>query len=110
MQRKILLSLILLLACVATGGLFASRYVTHTTAELRDLIELHQIENLRRSLVINVQSVQSDLYTLHTPLAYLPPEVRRPEECNWLESGRNFALAEESGTAYRWQESWLGGS
>jgi signal transduction histidine kinase/ActR/RegA family two-component response regulator len=51
------------------GAAGASLYVSKTTAELNRLLQLHQIENLRRGLVINVQTVQSDLYAFNTPFA-----------------------------------------
>lgn len=115
MKRKILLSLLLLLACVAAGGGIASRYVTHTTAELQDLIQLHEIENLRRSLVINVQSVQSDLYTLRTPMArkldsivanamHLGDAASACTECHHS-AALNQQLDELSGLVIKYQEA-----
>jgi PAS domain S-box-containing protein len=70
MRRKIILSLLALFIFFATGAAVAVLYITNTSSELGHLIKLHQIENLRRNLVISVQTVQSDLYSVHTPLAH----------------------------------------
>jgi len=68
MRRKIVLSLLLLVGGSAAGGLVAEIQVRATTAELGRLIKLHQIEELRRDLVIAVQTVQSDLFAVNTGL------------------------------------------
>ncbi|MEE9524890.1 MAG: ATP-binding protein, partial [Thermodesulfovibrionales bacterium] len=70
MRRKIILSLLALFILFSAGAAVAVLYITDTSSELGHLIKLHQIENLRRDLVISVQAVQSDLYTVHTPLAH----------------------------------------
>jgi PAS domain S-box-containing protein len=70
MRRKIVLSLLILFIFFSTGAAVAVLYITNTSSELGHLITLHQIENLRRGLVISVQTVQSDLYSVHTPLAH----------------------------------------
>ena len=41
---------------------------TNTTTTLSRLVTLHQIEDLRRHLIISIQTVQSDLYTVNTRL------------------------------------------
>jgi signal transduction histidine kinase len=69
MRRKIIVSLVSLFAIFALGAIFASWYVASATEQLRTLVELHEIEGLRRHLVISLQTVQGDLYTARTPLA-----------------------------------------
>jgi signal transduction histidine kinase len=69
MRRKIVVSLISLFAIFSLGAIFASWYVASATEQLRTLVELHEIEGLRRHLVISLQTVQGDLYTARTPLA-----------------------------------------
>jgi signal transduction histidine kinase len=69
MRRKVVTSLISLFAIFSAGSLFASWHVQRSTAELSRLVELHEVEELRRDLVINLKTVQSDLYTTHTPQA-----------------------------------------
>jgi signal transduction histidine kinase/CheY-like chemotaxis protein len=58
-----------LFSIVSVGAIVASWYVAVATRQLRNLVDLHEIEGLRRTLVINVQTVQGDLYTTHTPMA-----------------------------------------
>jgi signal transduction histidine kinase len=69
MRRRIVLSLILLFALFATGAIVASMYITGATEQLRQLVDLHEVEGLRRSLVIRVQAALADLYTTNTPMA-----------------------------------------
>jgi signal transduction histidine kinase/CheY-like chemotaxis protein len=68
MRRKIILALALLFTIISIGGIAASWYVSVATEELRNLVEMHEVEGLRRNLVISLQAVQSDLYTAHTAL------------------------------------------
>jgi signal transduction histidine kinase len=68
MKKKIILFLSALLIFFTVGAVFTMLYITHTTSTLNRLITLHQVELLREGLVINLQTVQSDLYTVHTPL------------------------------------------
>lgn len=70
MRRRIVASLASLFAIFSVGALLVSLYVTSTTDELQNLVSLHEIEGLRRDLVIGVQAVQADLYTARTPLAH----------------------------------------
>lgn len=67
-KRKIILSLLALFVFFTSATLISTLYIENTTEELLRLVKLHQIENLRRSLVISIQTVQSDLYTVNTPL------------------------------------------
>jgi diguanylate cyclase (GGDEF)-like protein/PAS domain S-box-containing protein len=68
MKRKIVSALLLLFIAFASGAVLAAYYITHSTDTLSRLITLHQIEDLRQHLVISIQTVQSDLYTVHTKL------------------------------------------
>lgn len=68
MKRKIVSALLLLFAFSAMGAVLATYYITNSTASLSRLLKLHQIEDLRQKLIISVQTVQSDLYTVHTQL------------------------------------------
>jgi diguanylate cyclase (GGDEF)-like protein/PAS domain S-box-containing protein len=70
MKRKIILSLVFLFVFFALGAAFATFHVNKTTATLSRLIALHQIEDLRQHLIISIQTVQSDLYTVHTTLGH----------------------------------------
>jgi C4-dicarboxylate-specific signal transduction histidine kinase/CheY-like chemotaxis protein len=69
MRRKIIGSLVLLFAIFSVGATVASYYVAVGTTQMRRLVDLHEVEELRRDLVINVQTVQADLYKRGTVLA-----------------------------------------
>ncbi len=62
--------MIFMLLCFSFGVILSSLYIKNTTTEFNRLIELHKIEDLRKNLVIRTQTVQSDLYTLRTPLSH----------------------------------------
>jgi len=68
MKRKIVSALLLLFLFSASGAALATYYITHSTATLSRLLVLHQIEDLRKHLIISIQTVQADLYTVHTRL------------------------------------------
>jgi diguanylate cyclase (GGDEF)-like protein len=68
-RRKIVLSLLALFACSATGVALAVYYIASTTAEVTRLSELHRVEEMRKHLIITIQAAQSDLYTARTSLA-----------------------------------------
>ncbi len=68
MRRKIVLSLLVLFACSATGAVMAVAYIKNTTAMLTRLTELHRIEEMRQHLIMAIQAAQTDLYTVHTSL------------------------------------------
>jgi diguanylate cyclase (GGDEF)-like protein/PAS domain S-box-containing protein len=70
MKRKIILSLIFLFILSALGVTYATVHVKNNTATLSHLIKLHQIADLRQHLIISIQTVQSDLYALHTTRGY----------------------------------------
>lgn len=68
MRRKIIGSLLLLFLFSSIGSAFTILYIKNTTSSLERLITLHQINDLRQHLIISVQTVQSDLYTVRTSL------------------------------------------
>ena len=67
MKNKIVLSLIALFLIFSSGAVFTIIYITNMTEEFKYVVELHQVEQFRRSLIINIQNVQSDLYTFNSP-------------------------------------------
>ncbi len=88
MRRKIILSLFVLFLFFTVGIVFTTLYITNTTETLSRLISLHQIELLREGLVINIQTVQSDLYTVHTPLGrHLDSIVKHVEKLDAAAAG-----------------------
>lgn len=70
MKRKIIRALLLLFIIFASGAIFSAVYIKTTTASLERLINLHQIENLRKDLIMSIQTVQSELYTVGTLLGH----------------------------------------
>jgi PAS domain S-box-containing protein len=44
--------------------------MSSNTSELKKIINLHEVEQLRRSLIISIQNVQEDLFKVNTPLAH----------------------------------------
>lgn len=68
MKKKIVLSLFALFLVFVTGATVAMLYIRNSTATLSTIVELHEIEDLRKHLLISVQTVQSDLYTVNTLL------------------------------------------
>ncbi|MBA4374195.1 MAG: diguanylate cyclase [Thermodesulfovibrio sp.] len=68
MKRKITIYLLSFFIFFAGGATLASLYITNTTVEIARVVKLHQIEDLRKALVLNVQKTQSDLYTVRTSL------------------------------------------
>jgi diguanylate cyclase (GGDEF)-like protein/PAS domain S-box-containing protein len=67
MKRKIVISLFALFLFFTCGAIIASFYIKDNNAELERIIKLHEVEQLRRTLLINLQTVQADLYTVKTP-------------------------------------------
>lgn len=65
MKQKIILSLFALFIFLAIGTATAVIYMSSNINELKNIIKLHEVEELRRSLVIKVQNVQTDLYTIN---------------------------------------------
>lgn len=84
MKRKIVVSLLLLFLFFSVGAVLSTLYIRTTTASLERLIKLHQIENLRQDLIMSIQTVQSELYTVGTLLGHkvdtITESVNRLEE------------------------------
>lgn len=68
MKRKITLYLLSFFIFFAAGAILATLYIRNTTVEIARVVKLHQIEDLRKDLVLTVQKTQSDLYTVRTSL------------------------------------------
>ena len=66
MRQKIILSLFALFIFLAVGTVTAVLYMSNNTSVLKNIIKLHEVEQLRRSLIINIQNVQGELYTVDT--------------------------------------------
>jgi nitrate/nitrite-specific signal transduction histidine kinase len=69
MRKKVFLSLFLIFFFFIVGSAISILSITDTTEALKYTIKLHQVEQLRRALIISVQNVQANLYTVHTPLS-----------------------------------------
>ncbi|MBU0681380.1 MAG: HAMP domain-containing protein [Proteobacteria bacterium] len=66
MKKKILISFLLLFFLFLAGVVTTLHIINKTTANLTALLLLHKVEVIRQDLVINVQTVQSNLYTTGT--------------------------------------------
>ncbi|MBI5676602.1 MAG: EAL domain-containing protein [Nitrospirae bacterium] len=69
MKKKIITSLFILFTCFSVGAVLSIWYIHDSTERLSRVIELHQVENIRRSLVLSLQTVQADLYSVKTGFA-----------------------------------------
>jgi methyl-accepting chemotaxis protein len=69
MKKKVIIALCFIFFFFIVGSTITILSVTDTTEELNQIIKLHQVEQLRRALVISLQNVQANIYTIHTPLA-----------------------------------------
>jgi signal transduction histidine kinase/HAMP domain-containing protein len=66
MRRKIAIYLLSIFLLFGIGGGVAIVSLTQVSQDLNTLITLHRVEILRQDLVINLQYVQSNLYTVGT--------------------------------------------
>ena len=66
MKKKIIISFLSLFLLFFLGIAITLYIVSKTTANLNSLLALHKVEIIRQDLVINVQTVQSNLYTTGT--------------------------------------------
>ncbi|MBU4264009.1 MAG: HAMP domain-containing protein [Proteobacteria bacterium] len=66
MKKKIIISFLLLFLLFLAGIVITLHIINKTTANLTALLLLHKVEVIRQDLVINVQTVQSNLYTTGT--------------------------------------------
>ncbi len=69
MKKKIIMSLFILVSCFSVGAILSTWYIHDSTERLSRVIELHQVESMRRSLVFSLQTVQADLYSVKTGFA-----------------------------------------
>ncbi len=68
MKQRIVMSFLVVFLISSLGAVFAYIHVRNTNEMLSRLINLHQVETLRQQLIKSIQTVQSDLYTVHTEL------------------------------------------
>ena len=66
MTKKIIFAFFLLFMLFLAGVVTTLHIINKTTANLTALLLLHKVEVIRQDLVINVQAVQSNLYTIGT--------------------------------------------
>ncbi|NTW70578.1 MAG: HAMP domain-containing protein, partial [Chlorobiaceae bacterium] len=66
MKNKIIISFLVLFLLFLTGIVTTLHIIDKTTSNLSSLLLLHKVEVIRQDLVINVQTVQSNLYTTGT--------------------------------------------
>jgi len=66
MKNKIIFAFFLLFMLFLAGVVTTLHIINKTTANLTALLLLHKVEVIRQDLVINVQAVQSNLYTIGT--------------------------------------------
>ncbi len=95
MRKRIILSLFFLFALFTIGAGFSTYYISATSSQLNSLVNLHQVEIMREDLIISIQTVQSDLYTVNTifgeeldsvveHVARLEEAVERCQNCHHL--------------------------
>ncbi|MDO8282966.1 MAG: EAL domain-containing protein [Thermodesulfovibrionia bacterium] len=66
MTKKIILSLITLFIIFFAGAAVSMFYISDSASDVSNIIKLHQVGDLRRELLINLQSVQSTIYRFNT--------------------------------------------
>jgi len=66
MKKKIIFAFLFLFLLFLAGIVATLHIINKTTTNLASLLMLHKVEVIRQELVINVQTVQSNLYTIGT--------------------------------------------
>ena len=66
MKKKIIIAFFLLFLLFLAGIVSTLHIINKTTTNLTALLLLHKVEIIRQDLVLNVQTVQSNLYTIGT--------------------------------------------
>jgi signal transduction histidine kinase/HAMP domain-containing protein len=66
MRKKLIYALVLLFLLFSVGAGITMVYIYRVTTNLQSVISLHRVEIIRQNLVINTQTVQSNLYTTGT--------------------------------------------
>jgi|GEM_PF-2876084 len=69
MKKIIFVSLGAVFAFFSLGAGTAWILVDHTTGRLARIVELHRVEQMRQNLIIHIQTVQTDLFSLRMPVA-----------------------------------------
>jgi two-component system sensor histidine kinase AtoS len=69
MRRKIFIGFIVLSVCFTAGGLYITRSIDRVILKLENIITLHQVEILRKTLLTDVKAVQQDLLLKDSPHA-----------------------------------------
>ena len=66
MKRKIIFSLFVLFLFLSVGTITAMMYMSGSVTELQKIVKLHEVEQLRRSLIIKIQNVQTELFNFNS--------------------------------------------
>ncbi len=66
MKKKIILLLSIFSLVTLAGGIYLVIAIERNVSEFDNIIMLHQIENLREHLLMNIQKVETDLYSQGT--------------------------------------------
>ena len=69
MKKKIYIALVLYTLVFLLGGVYITLNINSSMSTMNNLISLYQIEGQRKSLLIRVKGVQSDLLLQKTPFA-----------------------------------------
>ena len=66
MKQKIIISLFALFLFFTIGAVISTLYIKDNTAEMERIIEMHEVEQVRMTLLNNLKTVQADLYSVNT--------------------------------------------
>ena len=80
MKKYVLLGLSLMLACFIAGGFYIVNSFQSSTRNLEQLIALHQVEFMRKTLEHNIEVVQSSLLLQGSPHADVETTIRDIEK------------------------------
>jgi two-component system sensor histidine kinase AtoS len=69
MKKKLIVGFIVLSVFLTGGGLYIIRSIDRVVSKLEEVITLHQVEILRKSLLTDVKAVQQDLLLKDSPHA-----------------------------------------
>jgi len=67
MKRHVFVGLALMLCCFLAGGVYIVSSIQSVTQKLEQVIAFHQVEFLRKNLILHIRSVQSDLLLQGSP-------------------------------------------
>jgi len=71
MKKKIFIGLITFSLCLVLGGLYITQSIDQVIVKLENIITLHQVEILRKTLLTDIKVVQQDLLLQDSPHATL---------------------------------------